>query len=592
MFFDYYSIPFAYYMSLLSERIKEIQDYRKEFWQDIDARIYNEELSIEYLNKYQFFLEKKIEGIISKYTIGYWLHLSRRVAPSSGGDDKRAETVLYCFNILNAAIQKYAVKQNSYELIILCEENIPKMLKGLYLTSGFTEYLPLIKGAIGQFVLADFDEENLLEFINLKMLVYEIWFSGAKKRIISKGANLVVNPKNEDIIDDNRSAELNSLVTNFDRRLSRMQSSATGTVFQGDSRGTGTLIMCQVFSTMNPKYFKDSIADYLGLKIVGNLPPNFTLETFPIRAFVKAHLPLNSSFIKQNNVSFEYVVGVIADLCLSYISKIFVDKNHLTYINIVKRGYQLYKKDEYVSMIKQNWGQVMEYTGIEAHYDKDEIDKAICFLTLTENNANEIRLPTAGPFKIIIPWDNNGAILIDHSISIQLLYNIFHNIPMAGHNFRGDTLEEALKVRKSYLPTNPCKGFDNSSKQIDFSILVGDVLVIAECKVVARSFGILGGDARAIAHRTKSVVEKGLTEVDDKAEWLILHPKGTNYDLGETKFILPLVVSPFTEFIHSFEPRYWLSGDLPRVLNITEFEELISSGLKEVGRDKMLSISN
>ncbi|RBQ07828.1 hypothetical protein [Pedobacter miscanthi] len=587
LLFDYHSLPFNHYMELIRDRLLKPQLYRKEFWETIPNGVYKQEKGLQLLNDYQHFIEEKMRVIIEKYSIGYWLHLSRRIAPSSMGEDTRYATIIYCSNILNAAIQKFAKKKQNSELIMVNEDNLDKILKGIYLTDTFKSALPLLKKCKDQIMLGDFDHENLWEFITIGILAYEIWLSGAKKRIVSKGADLTVNHQTEEIIDDNRSKELDELVLNFDNRKRGMHSTATGTVFQEKTRDTGTTFMTQIFDRKNATDFKEPIAKHLEIEFEENFSPNFSFALFDIRAFTQAHLPLSQDFRLKNNVSFEYVMGVISDVCLSFVNSFFGKKDIKTYFNMVQRSYQLFKIDEYRPSIKENWTTVMEQTGISVPYDEDEIDKAIAFLTLAEDNARNIRLATAGPLKIFLPLDQKGGILIDHSVTIYLLYNLFHNVSMGGHNFRGKTLEDALNGQKSYLPVTPCKAIDNTSKQIDFSVVVGDILVIAECKVVAHSFGINNGDVNAISHRTENVVEKGLSEVDEKAQWLALHPKGTNYDLTGISHILPLVVSPFTEYIHTFEPRYWLTKDLPRVLNIDEFEEFIKSELKGIRKSAL-----
>ena len=59
-----------------------------------------------------------------------------------------------------------------------------------------------------------------------------------------------------------------------------------------------------------------------------------------------------------------------------------------------------------------------------------------------------------------------------------------------------------------------------------------------------------------IKHRTDSVVELALTQVDDKANWLAAHLVGSNYDITVYDYILPIAVSPFVEFIPSQDTRY------------------------------------
>jgi hypothetical protein len=124
------------------------------------------------------------------------------------------------------------------------------------------------------------------------------------------------------------------------------------------------------------------------------------------------------------------------------------------------------------------------------------------------------------------------------------------------------------------LPTKQIFGYDNTSRQVDAAFAVEDVLVICECKVVGRSIAVERGSADALATR-KKVIDTALREIDEKAQWLLAHPKGTNYDITEFHYILPLGVTPFTEFIPSRDTYYWLNDRVPRVLSPHELAELL-----------------
>ena len=102
----------------------------------------------------------------------------------------------------------------------------------------------------------------------------------------------------------------------------------------------------------------------------------------------------------------------------------------------------------------------------------------------------------------------------------------------------------------SAIPSDELKALNNARKQIDVSFDLGEILVIAECKAVARSIAFDRGEPAAIEKRLK-VIEVALTEADDNARWLRDNPRGFNYDITKYKSIMPIGVTPFKEFIPS-----------------------------------------
>jgi hypothetical protein len=55
------------------------------------------------------------------------------------------------------------------------------------------------------------------------------------------------------------------------------------------------------------------------------------------------------------------------------------------------------------------------------------------------------------------------------------------------------------------------------------------------------------------------------------------HPKGTNYDITGFSDILPIVVTPFVEYIPSLKSYYWLSKELPRVMTPAELKKALEN---------------
>jgi len=64
----------------------------------------------------------------------------------------------------------------------------------------------------------------------------------------------------------------------------------------------------------------------------------------------------------------------------------------------------------------------------------------------------------------------------------------------------------------------------------------------------------------------KKKFEAKLKRPDELAEWLAEHRRGTNFEIPENiDVIVPLVVSPFVEYIWSNSELLWLTSEIPRV---------------------------
>jgi len=184
-------------------------------------------------------LEKELALELSQQSIAYWLHLYRRLAPYCIDSEQRPGIVLETRAILEAAMQKYAQlapcsriglsnEVDSSRILnrMLLDEDIPKDLRSIF--KKFFENNSML-------VLLEFGKKELCQFYRLEALAHEIWSTIAKRRIIAKGAPLIVNPDLPYISDD-RSRELHKLVAIYDSRDKTFIASATGTMFGDISR--------------------------------------------------------------------------------------------------------------------------------------------------------------------------------------------------------------------------------------------------------------------------------------------------------------------------------------------------------------------
>jgi hypothetical protein len=292
-------------------------------------------------------------------------------------------------------------------------------------------------------------------------------------------------------------------------------------------------------------------------------------------------MPFAEAFRDEHGVGLDAVLAVIAALCYG-ISLIWNQREVAPIARLWQRAYEGPIKKEHVAKEIQALAPAAARlldADIE-QLDPDELSKGIQFWELSgDRRSNDIDLAYPGPHSIFLPCSDD-LIFIDYAWIIRRLYNLFIGVNIPDQNFKGDALEKLVRHRGSVLPLKACKLRKGEKKQIDAAFEVGNRLVIIECKAVGKSISFDRGDTTAIQYRNK-LIDKALKEVDEKARWLAIHPKGTNYDISHLYDILPIVVTPFVEYIPSTAPYYWLTEKLLRVLTPRELEIALEDGTFE-----------
>jgi hypothetical protein len=579
---DYYQRPF---LLLHQENARIYQNFtmphsiRNRFWQLVPPGEYPSEKGRVFLSSYLTVIESELAKQIKELSVAYCIHLYRRLAPGPIGRDQQPRTIGLTRAVLEAAIQKYAPLQLCSKIAESSAIPIGKVLGGLLMAPEFEVERNIVAQA-NQLVLTDFTSTDLLAFYDLERLAYEIWRTAATLRTTGKGAPLIVCDPPE-CFADGRSTELDFLVTNYDKRTGRSEwsSSASGVTFADVAQqSVEGCVLVPIYNVggVTSTDFKDFFSQMYGARLMSEVIFNFVWVPFNLREYRKAHLPFATAFYDRYNVSLDAVLALIAALLLR-VEYSWLQTRGMSFFRFFQRAYEgpdnLKDIRDAILLLLTDACKML---GIdETTVASDEIQTALDFWTLNNSNRKAIDLSYSGPHYLLLPVQEN-RVLIDYAWILRRLHDLFLGISIPDQNFKGDALETLIRSAQSVLPTKPCKTDKGESRQIDYAVACGSHLVIAECKAVGMSIAFDRGDPKAIKYRTNNVVERGLYEVDDKAKWLAVYPLGTNYDLSNYDYILPVVVSPFVEFIPSQDTRYWISRDLPRVITPKEFENLLN----------------
>jgi hypothetical protein len=242
-----------------------------------------------------------------------------------------------------------------------------------------------------------------------------------------------------------------------------------------------------------------------------------------------------------------------------------------------------------MELLRENLASAIEQ--LQLPFDAASIDVcgAVEFLTLRQDRRQQIDTGYSGPHYIFLPCDDD-RVFVDYAYIWDRLYHLFYGVSVPDQNFKSRILEQFTHQGQSALPTTQLKATDGTARQIDAAFAVGDILVVAECRAVARSIGVDKGQFQALEKR-RDVVETALNDIDEKAHWLAAHRKGSNYDVTGYRVVLPVGVTPFVEFIPSLSPRYWITAELPRVLTPAELLDALKDGsIKSAGASTVSAV--
>jgi hypothetical protein len=574
-YLDYYNRPFILFHNYIKDKIPKNTNYlRSNFWRIIPEGLYENLNAQDLFFSYSKSLEKRAKEIIEKYSIEYWLHLSRRIGIGSGGENKHHVTIITNRFYILALIQKYGLIKRCGHVDDSKKIDISQVFNGLLMSEEFTIERQIIQNQPSQIVFTDFGPENLIEYYKVEKLAYELWVCAAKLRAIGKGAIIVVDQNYEGFFYEAPDEQLDKLIESYDSRLSSNLASETGTVFANEIIDKDSEIFLPVINTNNISitYLKPILKEFLQIDHEGEAPVNFLMVPFPIKKFIKTHLPFDNDFVTKYNISFTKIIATFSALCYRYFYMTVIEKCP-TFIKVTMRGYEgVSKKDEIINEINYFKSTICKTLEIEVP-SKEEIDKAFEFLELRDQNSIDVF--DLSTLKIFLKA-NEDYYFIDYTVIPTFLDHLFNQIELNHYQFRGELLEKSTGI-DTFLPTKPCKSINGEKRQIDFSFRYEDYLILGECKVVSRKNSYFLGSYKAIKLREVKVVNKGLREADEKADWLIRNPVGTNYNIQAVKYILPIAISPFVEYIPSTDKWFWINDLLPRVLSLQEVKSFIDN---------------
>ena len=421
----------------------------------------------------------------------------------------------------------------------------------------------------------DLDEKELELLFNLEGLSRQYRLIIAKMRALGKAGTIDVSKDGDLNILLSENDKL--LLDSFDKRVLEMPAESTlvGTAFEKISYDAGQLN--EAFDRMIFLAARNTIGNPLGtvfsdvvLSAESGEVPKFIPRSLDLRSFLDSHDYMTAPFEKKFGVRLDVTVSVlwaIGRIALGQTAMsndlYFEPMLRLSTLGIFDFRGDI---DSFVSMIGSQAQIFLGDNGVS----EGDIRRVVDRFKFDQLKQDMVALWSGGPRAVI--FETRDRLLIDLSALGDRIHTLFVGLSHDG-NERGDGFEAQFESRLKKVFGKVFSGEKKTSTgvkfELDAALLIDDTLLIFECVSSARALDFELGKPDSIQWRIK-LLEPKTSQVLEVAEIIKANPIGRNYDFSHAKQIIPIVVSPFVEWIWSFEQHLWINEETPRILSAEE----------------------
>jgi hypothetical protein len=506
-----YQFPFAtFHQQLAEEHFDPSVEHptREQYWSKISAGRYRDVEADQLLAAYIQSVELALESDIQIHSVAYWIYAYRRIAPGAIRQGMTAVTRAWIRTTVEAAFRKFGRLDDCGGLKFSHQVDLATIFSGFYSDEKFRNYREALTKAEPHLLLVEFGLPEIKKIYEFERLAFEVWKSMAARRIVGKGADLIVLQTSPWFVDD-RTPELNRLVVSYDSRSQRANVSATGTIFDPSFGKFPTMLATYNYDNQ-PASSYAKLFRQLKVKVrIGRLEStNFIWTRFGIDQYWRSHEPFFAAFESKHGVQVEYVLAVLIFFC--FLEADLWQTNPAAFISAWQRGYRatLEPNDLKLKLHAELPVIMRHFNANFDRVDSQQVDRALSMLLLDNRKKSLIDVGLGHLHTPIIPIVQDRW-MIDHAWIAEFLYSLFFQIKLSDENFKGDYLEKFISRNKSPLSSARLNGRDDTSRQVDASFQIGSVLVIVECKAFARSVGIQRGQRQAIRYRIERISKRG-----------------------------------------------------------------------------------
>lgn len=544
-------------------------------------------------------IEEEMKSVIEKHSVFFWLHLYRRIAPSLGSDLGVNTDPTVAVNVrqqLEQAFKKYGVISEFNDYALSSEINPESILGGLFSQSLKKSRKPKqikffeeqLKNN-SQWVLTDFNANDIINTYYLEGLSYQYWYISAKMRASGKGVLLSISDKGD--IDEKWTEEQLFLISNFDKR-NLADSIKLGLVSNVGSYTISKLTEAQnwhesiVITYINAGF---ETAKNLGLDdLTDDFCPNYLPFIVNSTAFFKSHSYLSKKFETKFNfglLEFLQFSGLLSNYTMydNLNSKMINKHVGLTYYTKFQRGYRTINSSltEIKDSILNYYNELRESESIQESRLESHIDLILEYVTLNKVKQKNIGVWSRGPQYILFALKE--GFLLDLSSWHFLLQNMFFGLKnydpksIKGHEFEAVCADLLKSKGFDVIKESTTITCGSSTREIDVAVRIENNLYLLECKAAERPLDFEIGNPKTIIWRNRDFMKK-LEQAETLREFILKSKCGNNYDFSWAKNINSFVVSPFTEWVWSSEPNIWSTCKrFPRIMSLNDVLQFFNS---------------
>ena len=598
----YYHLVFSRHFQQLGDKVDELRDVIaknaiRTFLSILNPPCAFSNLeSIDILLSLKKALEYRIAAMVSKHCIYYWMHLYRRLAPENTFRHESLVSVRLYRETMETAFVKYGKPEIGDDLVMGINIDPQEVMSGEVRRIEEELGIKSVEPYAGIFI-KEFSMSHFLELLSLERLVSEFCQVIACLRRAYKGGNLIVeNVDAYHVLNDNATE---SLIQSVDRRSEKFGITATTRgIPMGrphyDYAKMGAICMLPIYNVEREtlrEYPQDRIwhirwSDLSEPK--SDMAPNFIFLPIDMYAYYVRHQFLGKIFAREYGFSLECFVQCVMALFYLTINK-SLETHGLMGSELMQRAYIAYTSlekiaDDIHSAIKGMAKLFHNIPQIEAyHATMDDICSFLKRFTLNPAQREHVDLGTRSPRALIIEtWP--GKYLVDYSALLSILFSAL-NFEHAEWGGKGPVFEDYViekltsKGFKLWERQKTLKACDGTQKEVDISFLLGTAIFVCECRSISMSRAYERGEKDALKFR-RGKFESALDDCDKLAGWLSGHRLGSNFSVPQgIDVIIPVVVSPFVEYIWSAEETLCLTKEIPRICTPEELATITDKNI-------------
>lgn len=534
-------------------------------------------------------IEEKLQSVIEKRPVFYWLHIYRRISPQLHPDigaRTDAITALEVRSYAEQAIFKYGSLSSIEGFALSTSVEFRKILGGMlnnilqkkFSPKALSVYVKRLSQK-PQWVLTDFSQKDIADVYYIEGLAYQYWYVTARLRSCGKGVKIKSTSCGD--LEELRTPEQQTLIASFDFRAERSSvnkgfPSNVGTFIRPGLKGIEDMI---AFASLNVDHHS---AQSLGLT---NLPsefaPNYLPAAFSSDEYFASHSYLAPHFEKKTGIGlleFCQVAKICSQLLISTFHQNLdkIKDFDLLFYSKYQRGYMFYgtslsdlKMSIIESITKQRSQELLKDSNAE-----QQVEIIIDFLTLDEKKQPLVNIWSLGPRFVLIKCGANY--FCDYSAWHAIFRNLFFGLrnydPDSKKGLEFEYTFGNLARQNSFNVITQSKKIrvNGLEREVDVAVRIKDDLFIFECRASERPLDYVIGKPMTISKRCCDLQSK-LDQVTSLVEFIKSNKSGDNYDYSWAKNIYGSVVSPYTEWIWSLDEYYWTKiPTFPRIMSAPE----------------------